>query len=432
MWSDVFWEKTRETLSADCEGTLDLMDRRLFFGSLVSAALSTLLTPKALWPLRPLGPISARPTANVRDFGARGDGQTDDTNAFRECIDSLRPNGGICFVPSGTYLIDPLHGVALIDHLTLKFAPGAVLKASAVRASQSSVIIGRSVRNVALLGGTVIGERNGHLGVGGEWGMGVDLRGCSDARIEHVKVRECWGDGIYIGFDAGRGCERIAIRNCICRRNRRQGLSITACVGAVVQDCDFSDTEGTAPEAGIDIEPDRNSVVRDVKIVNCTMLRNAGFGTTVVGSTVSAVSLSANRIESNRRGGILVLSAMGTAIESNIIQNNGGPGIFVTSRASATTIVKNTIRGNGQSAQQRFDNVLIDGGAKETVISGNDFRPDVSESDPARYDVRINGPDCVGTKVMDNLFRPHRGQTGGVDDHGSQTQLLFSSPPSEL
>ena len=410
------------------------MDRRVFFSSLASAALSTWLSPRSLAgkPLRSLRARLALPTANVRDFGARGDGLTDDTDAFRDCINSLRPTGGVVVVPNGTYVIDPLRGVVLIDNLTLSLTQGAVLKAKAVQASQSSVITGRSVRNVAVVGGTVVGERNGHIGTGGEWGVGVDFRGCSDARIEQVTVRECWGDGIYIGADAGRGCNGVAIRNCISRQNRRQGLSITACVGAVVQDCDFSDTEGTAPEAGIDIEPNNEDIVRDVKIVNCTMLRNAGFGTTVVGSTVSAVSLSANRIESNRRGGILVLSAMGTAIESNIIQNNGGPGIFVTSRASATTIVKNTIRGNGQSAQQRFDNVLIGGGAKETVISGNDFRPDVSESDPARYDVRINGPDCVGTKVMDNLFRPHRGQTGGVDDHGSQTQLLFSSPPSEL
>lgn len=42
---------------------------------------------------------------NVRDFGAKGDGITDDTAAFQKAMDSLGEAGGIVQVPAGNYLI---------------------------------------------------------------------------------------------------------------------------------------------------------------------------------------------------------------------------------------------------------------------------------------------------------------------------------------
>ncbi|MCX8053738.1 MAG: glycoside hydrolase family 55 protein, partial [Armatimonadetes bacterium] len=42
---------------------------------------------------------------NVRDFGAKGDGSTDDTAAFQAALDSLAEKGGTVFVPAGVYLI---------------------------------------------------------------------------------------------------------------------------------------------------------------------------------------------------------------------------------------------------------------------------------------------------------------------------------------
>lgn len=42
---------------------------------------------------------------NVRDFGAKGDGVTDDTAAFQAALDSLADRGGTVVVPAGTYMI---------------------------------------------------------------------------------------------------------------------------------------------------------------------------------------------------------------------------------------------------------------------------------------------------------------------------------------
>lgn len=60
---------------------------------------------------------------NVRDFGAVGDGITDDSDAIQTAVHFL-PQGGLLHFPAGTYLTRP---VALKSHVTLEFAEGAVL-----------------------------------------------------------------------------------------------------------------------------------------------------------------------------------------------------------------------------------------------------------------------------------------------------------------
>lgn len=60
---------------------------------------------------------------NVRDFGAVGDGVTDDSDAIQTAVHFL-PQGGLLHFPAGTYLTRPL---ALKSHMTLEFAQDAVL-----------------------------------------------------------------------------------------------------------------------------------------------------------------------------------------------------------------------------------------------------------------------------------------------------------------
>ena len=50
-----------------------------------------------------------RQTVSVKDFGAVGDGVTDDTAAIQAAIDSFPANGGTIYLPIGTYLISTLN-----------------------------------------------------------------------------------------------------------------------------------------------------------------------------------------------------------------------------------------------------------------------------------------------------------------------------------
>jgi len=64
----------------------------------------------------------------VRDFGAAGDGLSDDTDAIQQAI-NVCPEGGRVLLEEGTYFIRPLQ---LKSHITFDLEKGAVLKADTV------------------------------------------------------------------------------------------------------------------------------------------------------------------------------------------------------------------------------------------------------------------------------------------------------------
>ena len=66
---------------------------------------------------------------NVRDFGAVGDGEADDTAAIRTAL-SFLPEGGRLFFPEGTYLTLPQ---ALKSNITIEIADGAKILGSPER-----------------------------------------------------------------------------------------------------------------------------------------------------------------------------------------------------------------------------------------------------------------------------------------------------------
>ena len=80
--------------------------------------------------------------ADVRQFGAVGDGVHDDTHAVQSALHFL-PDHSRLYFPRGVYLCRPL---ALRSHITLEFDEGAVLLGSADR--QQYPVIPGTVRNL--------------------------------------------------------------------------------------------------------------------------------------------------------------------------------------------------------------------------------------------------------------------------------------------
>jgi hypothetical protein len=108
----------------------------------------------------------------------------------------------------------------------------------------------------------------------------------------------------------------VRILNCLADNNRRQGCSITGLVGGVIDGCVFTRTNGTAPQSGIDVEPDAKLVdendpsrafypeVRDVRICNCSASDNVGYGIelTAAGNGPSSCIISGNTCRGNQSG----------------------------------------------------------------------------------------------------------------------------------
>jgi|SoiMetStandDraft_2_1073263.scaffolds.fasta_scaffold27086_1 pectate lyase-like protein/purple acid phosphatase-like protein len=63
---------------------------------------------------------AARPLISVKTYGAKGDGNTDDTAAIQTAVNSL-PNNATLYFPAGTYLINASQGIVVTNRLGLSW-----------------------------------------------------------------------------------------------------------------------------------------------------------------------------------------------------------------------------------------------------------------------------------------------------------------------
>lgn len=101
-----------------------------------------------------------------------------------------------------------------------------------------------------------------------EWRHVLNFHGCTNVTVLGLTLAESGGDGIYLG--AGRGGETnrdVLIRDVVCDRNYRQGISVITAENLLIENCVLKNTKGTPPAAGIDFEPNRPSE----RLVNCVM-----------------------------------------------------------------------------------------------------------------------------------------------------------------
>lgn len=204
----------------------------------------------------------------------------DDTAAFNTAIKNLTEDCNTLYVPSGTYKIDAKTSVRLVSNMNLIMEPDAVLQAINNSYSGYKIIYANNIKNVTITGGQVIGDRYGHTGTSGEWGMGIGVYDSKWITISNVQISRCWGDGIYIGSnheeDSIAGCNYITVNGCKIFLNRRNNMSIVCGDNVTVTSCTFKNANGTAPEYGIDIEPNvTRNPCEGIVISDCTFSGNA-------------------------------------------------------------------------------------------------------------------------------------------------------------
>jgi hypothetical protein len=275
---------------------------------------------------------------NVRDFGAKGDGSTQDTAAIQAAIDAAaKLGGGEVLVPAGRYMCGTLH---LRDHITLHLDNGATLAETTDLAAftpyeklaynphadpetsyfRFALVAGEDVSDVAIVGeGRVDGNRTHRGGpktialkncrnvtirgitVENSPNYSISFLGCDWVVVDGVTVRHALADGI------DPDCSRyVRISNCfvdsaddaIClktslalgERRSTEHVSISNCVLASSNNNFKLGTESSGD-------------FKNISLTGCTMLRrtlqpdNAGIaiesvdGANVDGIVVSNVAM---------------------------------------------------------------------------------------------------------------------------------------------
>lgn len=126
-----------------------------------------------------------------------------------------------------------------------------------------------------------------------EWRHGLLLSGCRNVLIQDLTIERTGGDGIYLGASPTKGANlNVVIRRVDCNDNHRQGISVISADGLLIEDCRLRNTNGTAPQAGIDFEP--NSTTDS--LVHCVLRRCVAEGNAGTGYQLCPQSMSSKSI----------------------------------------------------------------------------------------------------------------------------------------
>ena len=219
----------------------------------------------------------AEMATNVKNHGVKGDGVTDDHDAIQMVLNVHRN----IYFPAGDYRLDLGIGIAeralmVPSNTKITFHPDAKLKLNAHSLTHYEIINIADVENVHIVNPVIDGNRAENSATAGEWGMGIALRGAKNVIIENPKISNCWGDGIYIGIgDVLNYSENVVIQNPVLDNNRRQGISVISVKSLKVINPVITNTNGTAPDSGIDIEPNNNTeFLQDIVIENLNTKNN--------------------------------------------------------------------------------------------------------------------------------------------------------------
>jgi polygalacturonase len=220
-------------------------------------------------------------------FGATGDGVTDDTAAIQAALGM----GGKIVIPkpSVKYKTDTL---AIPSNIDIDIENGTIIEANSGFAEQEELINIIDVSNVVIRGYGAVCQMLKAEYTTGEFRHGVNIRGATNVNIEGLSSNDSGGDGFYIGTTPNQPyCQNVVLRDVSADNNRRQGLSVTSVKGLRVLSSRFTNTTGTNPSAGIDLEPNSNTAfMEDVVLENPYTEGNDGSAIVVsISSLVGAI-----------------------------------------------------------------------------------------------------------------------------------------------
>ena len=247
---------------------------------------------------------------NVIDYGADGNGVTDDSTAIQEALDAADDaGGGIVLVPAGTYRATNLH---LYSHTTLLGDGGATIKMSAN--STTNLLTALTETDVRIQGLTF--DLNGVNQTAPTYNasaVGVVIRNVSRAWIKDCRFTGCYyiylllylSDNVWVdncSFDGAMPTPPGAAWLC-------DDIEVQGCTYITVQSCRMIHTAPSSPDYGIGAVWTSNSsyvTIEDNTAVNCG--RGSGsshqVGAIDFYDNVHSMTIRNNRLEQCQQWGV--------------------------------------------------------------------------------------------------------------------------------
>lgn len=275
--------------------------------------------------------LNANPSiVSIKDFGAKGNGYSNDTRAFHKASKYISQRGGNIelTIPAGNYIVGEqtrhpqgkvyLNGANIIslrncNNVKISGESGTKLTyKNNLKYGSFNPVTGQKYnpklpftnkRYIAQIGTTILLQNCTNIQIsnieidgnsekmilGGMWGdkgRQLNHHGSQIINSRKVNLKNCNFhhfalDGIKISNN-GNSMDNIIIKNSKFNFNGRQGLSWVGGNGLNVNDCEFNHTGrgyiSSSPVAGLDIEASFGNIVKNGSFTNCEFINNAGAG----------------------------------------------------------------------------------------------------------------------------------------------------------
>jgi len=303
---------------------------------------------------------------DIKQFGAKGDGVSDDYSAFKAAANYInKKGGGTLIISKGTYFLAPystkekpvadigfnnctglnIIGKNAVISVNGKFHRSVGKTSGNYKYSDTRAIVPIHVRNSKDV--TITGlEINGNVdkmtrdpGVVESGGFLVWIEEGENVKLSDLVLHHAQSDGIYVG--AGKKpTVNFKMVNCTLKNNARQGLSITFLYNASIKNCWFLNTGITdgnyglhSPAAGVDIEPNQTSP-KTGKIVldSCYFENNRGgqFLCTSPKSTSNIVLKNSRLLAKDSKSNYQVILAADSVLVENCEMGLGQGNLWPT------------------------------------------------------------------------------------------------------
>lgn len=218
---------------------------------------------------------------SVKDFGAVGDGKSNDTPAIQNAIDACAAaGGGVVLLPAGNFLSGSL---LLRSNITLRITPGATLTGSRRMEDYAPphLLNISGVENVAIDGGGRIHgsgdafwkDRSDHpyfLGIRPRPSPMIEISDSKGVRVQDLSIRDTPGWGIHVLRSDGVVIRSVSLISHL-RGPNTDGIDIDSSRNVRVADCyieggDDAIVIKTPRRAGAALRPAEN-----IAITNCVM-----------------------------------------------------------------------------------------------------------------------------------------------------------------
>ena len=377
-----------------------------------------------------------RESVSVKDFGAVGDGVTDDRAAIVLALAYLT-SGGTLYFPAGTYLVS---AAITVPHGNLQMQGdgfnASVIKIAASYADSTSLFDFSSVDNVEIsdLGFNGNLANQGISSTADNKQIAIAIKGTSS----NYSITRCyfkdWGkDGVYVQTANNR---RVTVSECLFENTRRNGVTFIGGEQCQVVNCQFflgKDQTNVVFNNGVHYEP--NSAADNLKglIVKGNSFHDMQGGVMLYnsnGGTVSGVIVEGNEFETITQRAAVVSYALGTAgitISGNRFRNCGndastsvttdGGGIQFNQTANAI------ITDNSFDNCTGFLGTVVNSGSagRGTIIKNNLFTGDQRGAIRLGY---VNGSSSTGSlrQIVGNICLG-----GGLDTANTYTAISIAN-----